>query len=590
MKPVYILAIQTGHSCTAALLKDGEITGVISEERFNRIKNYAGFPDKSIQWLLANSGITADQLDAVAFCGEQFIAPFSELSGAKGGKTLLGHFASLYGTIEYKAGRAAPFFARLKQRIYDAPRSGPEKNKILEHLEKKHKIPREKVFTVGHHLCHTYAAYYGLRDKPEKNAAIVTLDGEGDDACATVSVVKDENIRLIATTWRQHSLGYIYSKTTQFLGMKPLEHEYKVMGLAPYAASKEQQYYLSTYKNVFENSITLNSKNPLKFTSNKPTNRFDSWLREKAVGERFDNMAGAVQHLTEEVVSRWIRAVIRQTKADTIYASGGVFMNVKMNMILANLPEVKKIKILPSCGDESNPIGGAYYLYKQVCEENKQPFAPKRIEQLYLGPSFDDEVETYITKNRLQNKYYIRDANPKEVAKLLAQGEIVARCTGRMEWGARSLGNRAILANPSDLRYVWEINEQIKMRDFWMPFAPSMLAERAKDYIENPKELDGSYMIMAFQSKPLARKELRAAMHQADFTLRPQLVQKEWNPEYWQIIKEFERLTGIGAVLNTSFNLHGKPIVMTPKDAIEETFEQSGLKHLILGNKLLSKR
>jgi carbamoyltransferase len=146
------------------------------------------------------------------------------------------------------------------------------------------------------------------------------------------------------------------------------------------------------------------------------------------------------------------------------------------------------------------------------------------------------------------------------------------------------------MANPSDLKYVWTINEQIKMRDFWMPFAPTILKERANDYIENPKNIEAPYMIMAFRSTELAKTELRAAMHQADFTLRPQIIERSWNPRYYDIIKEFENITGIGGILNTSFNLHGKPIVMTPKDAVEETLENSGLQHLILGDFLISKK
>ena len=265
-------------------------------------------------------------------------------------------------------------------------------------------------------------------------------------------------------------------------------------------------------------------------------------------------------------------------------------MNVKMNMVIAQMPEVKQMHSFPSCGDESNPIGAAYYVYTQLCKKQGTTPTIHPITDTYLGPDYDDEVEEYIKANKLTEKYNVREATPKMVAELLAKGEIVARSVGRMEWGARSLGNRAIMANPSDLKYVWQINEQIKMRDFWMPFAPTILKEREHDYIENPKNIKAPYMIMAFNSTPLARKELRGAMHQADFTVRPQILEREWNPQYYDIIKEFEKITGIGGILNTSFNLHGKPVVCSPEDAVKETFEPSGLRHLLLGKSLISKK
>ena len=177
----------------------------------------------------------------------------------------------------------------------------------------------------------------------------------------------------------------------------------------------------------------------------------------------------------------------------------------------------------------------------------------------------------------------------EKIAELLVGDGVVARCSGRMEYGARALGNRSILANPSDHRVVPLINRMSKNRDFWMPFAPTILKEREADYLVNPKGLGSPYMMLAFPTQPKRRDELRAAIHPQDGTARPQILEEDVNPEYFRIIREFERRTGIGAVLNTSFNLHGEPLVSSPADAVD-TFERSGLPHLALGHFLISKR
>lgn len=561
MNKINILSIQTGHNTTAALLQDGKVVAIVSEERFTRVKNQGGFPTESIKWLLRYAKISVDDIDAVAICGEKFVTPFTP-PGASGQKSSL--LPKIYGLLEYKSGPFYRSLQKIKEFLVDRKGGITEINKIYDTLWKQFKIPKEKVRFVNHHMCHAYTTYFGQSDR--EKALVITLDGEGDDSCSTVNNAHNFTMNRIASTWRHYSLGYIYSLTTKFMGMTPLEHEYKVMGLAPYAATKEQKYYMKTYEKVFKDTIWIDKNNPLTFKSKFPTNRYDKWLRKTAVGERFDNLAGALQHLTEDIVAKWVHNAVKKTNNGNIYAGGGVFMNVKMNMAIAQMPEVKKIHVFPSCGDESNPIGAAYYVYIKICEEKGTKPDIQKVTDLYLGPDYDDQVEDYIKKNKLEKKYKVQKADARMVAELLAKGEVVARCAGRMEWGARSLGNRAILANPSDLKYVWQINEQIKMRDFWMPFAPTILKEREQDYIENPKKIDAPYMIMAFNSTELAKKELRAAMHQADFTVRPQILERKWNPDYYDIIKEFEKITGIGGILNTSFNLHGKPVVCSPED------------------------
>jgi carbamoyltransferase len=259
-------------------------------------------------------------------------------------------------------------------------------------------------------------------------------------------------------------------------------------------------------------------------------------------------------------------------------------MNVKANKVLAELPEVKDFFVAPSPGDESLSMGAAMYVSRGT--DKLQP-----LRDAYLGSApTEQEVESALSQFRAAERYQVlRQPTPDQVAELWIAGKVIARCAGRMEFGARALGNRSILCDPSHWDQVAIINEKIKGRDFWMPFTPSVLAERADDYFLNPKGLMAPFMTVCFESTPLARRQLKAAMHPYDFTVRPQVVEESVNPEYYALIKAFERRTGIGAILNTSLNLHGKPIARTAFDALH-TFENSGLDGLLLPGVLLLKK
>src|SRR5436309_1622297 len=277
---------------------------------------------------------------------------------------------------------------------------------------------------------------------------------------------------------------------------------------------------------------------------------------------------------------------------DRLALGGGVFMNVKANMLLAEEPWVTDLFVFPSCGDESNAVGAAYLGYLELCARRGIAPAPRPFGPAYLGPGIDDaEVEAVIRRRDLAGRHRVSEPERIEerIAELLASDGVVARCAGRMEFGARALGNRSILANPADHRVVPLINRMIKNRDFWMPFAPSVLREREADYLVNPKGLASPYMMLAFPTNPKRRDEIVAAIHPHDSTARAHIVDEAWNPPYYRVLREFEARTGIGAVLNTSFNLHGEPLVASPEDAVD-TFERSGLPHLALGRYLISKR
>jgi carbamoyltransferase len=262
-------------------------------------------------------------------------------------------------------------------------------------------------------------------------------------------------------------------------------------------------------------------------------------------------------------------------------------MNVKLNKIIMELPEVTDLFVYPSCGDETNAMGAAYNVYAQLADY--QSMSPLR--DFYTGPEYSDaQIREAIDNYRFDRPVSVQETDDIEgdVAQLLARGEVVARFKGREEFGARAMGNRSILADPSRPEVVKLINDAIKSRDFWMPFAPSLLDRREQDYAVNQKNIAAPYMIMAFDSTDRAN-EFRAACHPYDLTIRPQVVYRDWNPSYYDLLEKFERLTGRGIVLNTSFNLHGYPIVSRPEDALH-VLDQSGLAWLAIGNFLLHKQ
>ncbi|ABC29202.1 predicted carbamoyl transferase, NodU family [Hahella chejuensis KCTC 2396] len=582
-----MLAIHVGHNSTVAAMEDGEIKGALSQEKLDNKKNSADFPIDAIQALCNELGWRTDEIDKVLIASLEVFPEicYDYLFGSTPETQTSLSIAELIKKAEKGiAGRIAPkAFDRLRtMRANQLKEMGGEE---LQANIKKAGLECKAVEHIEHHTCHARAAFHSFASTPSsKDALIFTLDGSGDGLCATVSIARaNGRWERIAETPMRSSLGGIYSNTTRFLGMKILEHEYKVMGLAPYAKS----YYMKTYERLFKPVIDLDPLNSLSFAAKVDTTKFYDYLVENAVGERFDNIAAALQHLTEDLCVRWVKKGIEKTGLRNIYVGGGVFMNVKLNQRVKDLAEVDTVCFMPSCGDESNPIGACY----DYAARNRQPTKP--LKDLFLGIGYSRvELVNYIEKTRLSEKYQIQEFDDIElkIAQLLASKNVVARFHGRCEWGARSLGNRAILAHPSYMESFYIVNDLIKSRDFWMPFAPSILEESAPLYLQNydPDKSEAPYMICTYQATEQGVSELRAAIHQGDHTLRPQVVKKSINPDYYKLINEFKSLSGVGAVLNTSFNLHGYPLVATPGQAIM-TFENSGLRYLALGTFLISK-
>ncbi len=575
-----VLGVHDGHLATAALVKDGKLIACVSEERFSRVKNQQGFPRNAIDFVLNQGKVGAPDLDLVVLTGYD-LAPIGATASQTDG-SLSGIYRTIsplrkgWGSMEYHI-PSLQGFGSLGYSLYSRLGFNFVRKQRLRTLTKYLGIIPSKVRILEHHYCHAYSAMYGPPWEG-KEYLVMTLDGEGDEMCATVNLVHDGKLKRLAATPKKASLGWIYAEVTRYLGMKPLEHEYKVMGLAPYAQPEGVE---KSYK-LMRKMIKLSASNPLVFDSPVRTNLSYRYFKGHFASHRFDWVAGATQRLAEELIVGWISAAVKETGVHRISLAGGVFMNVKANLRVLESQEVEELFVFPSCGDESNPIGGALWGYSQVTDRTPEP-----LRDLYLGPSFDDaEIETNLSKQELEYEKY--PDIEKAIAELISNGKVVARMKGQMEWGARALGNRSILADPSDWETVRLINNMIKQRDFWMPFAPSIMEAHADDYVENPKHMPAPYMIIAFNSRPLGRKQLRAAMHPYDFTLRPQIVSKDWNASYHALLEAFRERTGIAGVLNTSFNLHGEPVVCSPDDAFHVLVD-SGLEYLAIGNYMVSK-
>jgi len=583
-----ILGIHDGHNATAALIKDGTVLACASEERFTKIKNDLGYPQRAIESIIHDTGIHPSQIDYIAFATIYYeplpgrlkretnykISDYIREMHEHWHKVLIEkkestYFQDLLNDTKFSMGLEKyydyHFMTTEQEDKWPVLMNEARCKKVMEHIG----ILKDRIHFIDHHTGHAHYAYFAAPHDSKRKAVIVTADGWGDGCNGTISVIEHGQIREIKRT-QMCNMARIYRWITLLLGMKPNEHEYKVMGLAPYS----NEYIKKSAYEIFRKTLVVEGLD-FKWEVQPPDMYF--YFRDSCEGLRFDGIAAGLQQWVEDLLSQWITNIMNHTGAEVLYYSGGLSMNVKANKVIAELPSVKDFHVPPSGGDESLAIGAAFTL---SCKLGIQPHTLKNA---YLGYEPTIEESRKAIDHFRNNRGYIIFENPSNeiIAEHLHSGKVLGRCVGKMEFGARSLGNRAILCDASHYENVRIINEKIKFRDFWMPFTPSILFNRAKDYLINPKNLKAEYMTIAFDSTPLAREHLKAAIHPYDFTVRPQLVSQDTNKDYFELIKAYEKKTGIGGLLNTSLNLHGYPIVCTAEDAID-TFVRSGLDGIIL--------
>lgn len=561
-----ILGVHIGHDSSAALIVDGRIVADVAEERFTRTKHYAGLPIQSVAYCLKSQNLTMADIDAVAV-------------PARGSVSDLNFLFDLKGAQQEKSTRKRQAFEFVREIL-----KKPEVKPPL-YLKNFPLHARTEIIHVEHHLAHAASAYYtsGNRDRQ----LIVTIDGSGDGLSGGLWRGENGRITRLHSFPNAGSLGWFYSNVTEGLGWWHGDGEGKTMGLAPYGDHTKCQGVLDKFTPKYRNGDLIA---PHDFGRNCYWNEggaiqwhFDEAYEIRDLVKKYgaENIAAEGQRVLEEQVKQIIYPWLEREGTKNLSAAGGVMLNVKLNQRLWESGRIACHHTYPNPGDSGLAVGAALYAYYSA-----NPSAPiYPIEDLYLGPEYSDqEIEDALKLRRIE---YRRTDNVAEfMAGKLAEGKICAWFQGRMESGPRALGARSILMSTAKAEYKDIINARVKFREGFRPFCPSLLWERKEDYLENAR--DEFFMVTSFTCKEGKRSRVPAVVH-ADGTLRPQTVKKEFAPRFWNLLHEFEKLTGDSVLLNTSFNVMGEPIVNHPRDAVR-CFYDNGLDVLALGSFILEKK
>jgi carbamoyltransferase len=536
----------------AAIIVDGEIIALVEEERLNRIKHAPRMlPQKAIQWCLDMAKCKIEDVDIIAIGFDHPNTVLVDNMVTKVKRFFRGK-SVIRGPMEE--------IRYWKRHRYYLAQLGP----YLKH--------RDKVMFVRHHLAHAASSFYL---SPFENAGIVSLDGSGGQDAGLIAIGRGTEIEVVRYVDRETSWGEFYERFTGALGFKPHSDEGKVMGLAAYGDPEGEVFPFIHMPNSGE-LPHYDRDGFLKALSEiRPRGKSES-----PINGYHEQVAARLQYSLERVVGRLTEILHEKTGYTDLCMAGGTALNCSCNGKLLTLPHVKRIFVQPAAADCGTALGAAVYAHVKLTGERPKT----RFNHLYWGPQFtNDEIEVVLKQAKLPYRKVERIG--EATAKLLVQNKIVGWFQGRMEVGPRALGARSIVANPTDPRMKDAVNNNVKFREPWRPFAPSILSEYMEEYFGTKHP--SPFMILAFQAREEVKSKIPAALH-VDGTGRPQTVEKETNPWYWELIDEFRKLTGVPVVLNTSFNVAGQPIVCTPKDAIG-TFYICGLDALAIGDFIVEK-
>ena len=593
-----ILGVHCGHNSSAALMIDGAIVGAVQEERFSKRKNQVAVPVKAIRHLVdVHLGGDAGRISRVAHATRE-IDPIGLAVGRYSDFSVEDHIREMhdYWRPVFYDGAAndgaywIAMFRRGERLNGDhnvdvdllLAQPLPDAIRHVSEVERPAVLKRALGWsgpadTIDHHACHAFYAFHGAAIPRARwsDVLILTADSWGDGRNWSAWTVAPDGSLTEIGGGADHGVARIYRFTTLILGMKPNEHEYKVMGLSAYSRSRS---HIAAAEKVFFEALDFRDG---RFVRDKPLKDSYFDLKDRLEGHRFDNVAAGLQSWSTAVTRAWASHWLKTTGKRILCFSGGLSMNIRTNGDLTSLPELDNLSVPASGGDELTSIGACFV----AARLHAQAVSP--MPHVYLGADNpadpeNDWSEGIRRAGASPADFAVRDGvGVCELARLLAADRIVARCVGPMEFGARALGNRSILANPSNPDNLKRINEAIKNRDFWMPFTPSILAERAERYLVIPKGIVAPYMTIGYQTTPRASRDIIAALHPGDYSARPQFVLSGTNPAYWALISAFEKETGIAALLNTSLNLHGEPMNRSVADAAR-TLALSALEFLSL--------
>jgi len=595
------------HDSAAALLKDGEIVAAAQEERFTRKKHDPGFPANAAAFCLAYGGIRVDDLDAVVFYDKPLL---------KFERLLETYYA--YAPSGLKSFLSAiPVW--IKEKVFLKKLIRDELKKIGNSAAQL-KAKDVKLLFTDHHLAHAASAYF---PSPFDEAAILTIDGVGEWATASISHGRGNDITLLKEMRFPHSVGLLYSAFTHYLGFRVNSGEYKLMGLAPYGdpASEQVKRYkkaiLDHLVDVKEDGSIWLDQDYFDYTTGLSMVKDDKWeaifgfprrTAETAIEQRHGDLAFAIQQVTEEIVAKMARTAKNLTGAKNLCLSGGVALNCVSNGKLLRGGDFDDIWIQSAAGDAGGALGAAYAIHHMYYKQpRKDPGGKDKMHGAYLGPEFDD-LEILGTAKKYQAPYERAEsitALSATVAAYLAQGKAIGWFQGRMEWGPRALGNRSILGDARNKEMQKRLNLKIKFRESFRPFAPSVLYEDVAEYFE--METPSPYMLLIADVQKARRHPLPPDYHQQpirdklyyvrsdipavthlDYTARLQTVHRETNPRFWELLNAFKDQTGYGVLVNTSFNVRGEPVVCTPEDAYR-CFMRTDMDYLVIENYIFAK-
>jgi len=591
---MYILGISCYyHDAAACLLKDGEVIVAAEEERFTRIKHDFSFPINSIRFCLDYAKIRGEELDYVVFNEKPFLK-FERII-----KTILSTYPRSVGVFQ------EAMINWMGDKLW-----------IKSLIEEKVGISSDKILFCQHHLSHAASAFFC---SPFSEAAILSIDGVGEwTTTALGKGVADWNgkgrneIQLFEEIRFPHSLGLLYSVFTAFLGFKVNEGEYKVMGMGAFGKPKYVDKIYELIRVNQDGSFRLNmkyfsyhfhtrrsfnkrfeglfgrprdsqsrfvtSKTSLYDYSNPPTEE------EIKANQYYADVAVSIQKVTEDILIRIANYLYHKTELKKLCLAGGVALNCVANSRLLKETPFDEIFIQPSAGDGGGAMGAALYVYHCLLDKPRKFI----LKHAYWGKEYPEgQIMSFLKKNNLRYQYIgDEDKLLDLVVNALISGKVVGWFQGRFEWGPRALGNRSILADPRQQKMKDIVNIKIKFREPFRPFAPSVLFDKAKELFELNNSQEHYPLRFMLYTLPVKKRELIPAVTHIDGSSRIQVVNKETNPRYYRLIERFYQATAVPAVLNTSFNLKGEPIVNSPEDAFN-TFSKSEMDMLILGNFVL---
>ena len=554
------------HDSAASLLKDGKVLSAVEEERFSRKKFDDGFPIMAIDWCLKEAGIGPESIDSIAFYDKP-ILKFERL---------LDNYIAVAPRGLYSFLNVIPKW--LHKRLWI-------KDDISKHL----KGFNGTIVFPEHHLSHAAHTFF---TSTFNEAAILTVDGVGEWSTASFGTANDTTIKLTNDIRWPHSVGLFYSAFTYFLGFKVNEGEYKLMGLSAYGKPK---YYDLIMENLVDvkndGSIHLNMKY-FSFTYDKVmTNQNFSDLfgiprrKEDSKAEQIHfDIAASAQLVLEEILLRMVNHVHKKTGEKNLCLGGGVALNGVANYRILKEGPFENLHIPPSPGDGGSAIGCAQYLYychhknKRKIEQN-----PQQVQNnVFVGPSYSgDEIKSFLDTNKIHYKFLETKKLLQTTAKLISESNVVGWYQGKMEWGPRALGNRSILADPRYAKMKDILNEKIKHRESFRPFAPCILEEYTHMYFDI--DVASPYMLLV---APVKKPEKIPAVTHVDGTGRLQTVSKEINPLYYDLINEFYKITDVPVIINTSLNVKGEPIVNTPEQAYN-MLTNTDMDYLVMNNYMI---